>query len=96
MNGKSRTVVHRYTGESITFLEVEPDYTLIKVTLPPEGSGPPLHYHDRFTELFTVLDGKLTITHNKQERMLQAGEELLVPVGATSCVYSETDTENGI
>lgn len=44
-----RTVKHRYTGETITFLkmteETQGEYLLIKVSLPPLGEGPPLHKH---------------------------------------------------
>ena len=42
------TVKHRYTGEQITFVERTKDYTIIEVSLPPNGDGPPLHKHDRY------------------------------------------------
>lgn len=82
MSKKPRTVVHKYTGESITFVEISSEtngkYLLIEVTLPPLGDGPPLHCHDQFVEQFTVLEGELTVKIEKQEKVLHAGETLTV------------------
>ncbi|MHA6482043.1 cupin domain-containing protein [Paenibacillus sp. strain BS8-2] len=84
---KKQTVTHRYTGETISFLESNKDYLLIEVTLPAGASGPPLHYHDRFTEEFTVMEGELAVTHEGKQQALKPGTSLLVP-------HSESHTFN--
>lgn len=60
------TVKHRYTGEQITFVERTKDYTIIEVSLPPNGDGPPLHKHDCYEERFEVVSGQLTVTIDKK------------------------------
>jgi len=71
-------VTNKVTGEQITFLETVKDtngqYSLIEVTLPPYGKGPPLHIHDRFEEEFEVISGKLTVTLGKTKYLLKAGD----------------------
>ena len=79
-----RTITHRYTGEQITFLhtteETNGEFLYIEVALPPLGKGPPLHVHDKFEEEFEVISGTLTITVEKEEKELTAGQKLLAPV----------------
>ncbi len=72
------TVKHRYTGEQITFVERTKDYTIIEVTLPANGDGPPLHKHDRYEEHFEVISGQLTVTVNKKTTVLKPGDAALV------------------
>ncbi|GBF72565.1 hypothetical protein PA598K_00822 [Paenibacillus sp. 598K] len=83
MTALPRTVQHRYTSESITFVETAEEsggaYLLIEVALPPRGKGPPLHLHDRFTEQFEVRQGHLTVVVKQEEVVLEAGQSLLVP-----------------
>lgn len=79
-----RTVVHKATGETITFLETAEEtngkYLYIEVSLPPQGDGPPLHVHDEFEEEFEVISGQLTVTlgKKKEQHILQPGEKRLV------------------
>lgn len=80
-----RTITHRYTGEKITFLhttkETNGEYLYIEVALPPFGKGPPLHVHDEFEEEFEVVSGILTITVEKEDKELLAGQNLLAAKG---------------
>ena len=80
-----RTITHRYTGEQITFLQTTEEtngaFLYIEVALPPLGKGPPLHVHDEFEEEFEVVSGTLTITVEKEEKELTAGQQLLAPKG---------------
>lgn len=81
----ARTVQHKYTGESITFLqsaaETAGQYLLIEVALPAQGEGPPLHCHDRFVEQFVVMQGKLTVNINRVEQVVEVGQTLTAPMG---------------
>lgn len=74
-----RTITHRYTGEQITFLktikETDGEFLYIEVALPPFGKGPPLHLHDKFEEEFEVVSGKLTLTLEKEKRILNVGDK---------------------
>lgn len=78
-----RTVHHKYTGESITFVETAKEtggaYLLIEVALPARGDGPPLHVHDQFTEKFEVRQGRLTVVAGQTVHVMEAGQSLLVP-----------------
>lgn len=72
------TVKHRYTGQQITFVERTKEHTIIEVTLPPNGDGPPLHKHDRYAERFDVISGQLTVTIHKKTTILSSGDSALV------------------
>lgn len=69
---------HRYTGEQIQFLETTHTHSLIEVTLPPNGDGPPLHKHDQYRETFTVVSGTLEVTIQKEKFTLTAGQSATV------------------
>ncbi|MCD8508792.1 MAG: cupin domain-containing protein [Bacillus sp. (in: Bacteria)] len=83
MEKDNRTIEHGITGEKITFVEscheTNGEYLKIKVELPPNGDGPPLHYHAAFEELFEVIEGELAITVEEEERTYTAGETVKVP-----------------
>lgn len=76
----NRTVQHLYTGETISFLDSADESLLIEVTLPAGAAGPPLHYHDRFTEEFTVIEGELAVTIQGTESTLTGGDSRFVPL----------------
>jgi quercetin dioxygenase-like cupin family protein len=63
----------RDTGGEL--LEVEAVYTK------PTPSRPPVHHHPRQEERFKVLDGKLNVLVDGQERTLEEGEVLTVAPG---------------
>lgn len=50
------------TGETLTMLVSEEDNggvrQLYQVRLPPRRRSPPLHYHLRLTETFSVMEGR--------------------------------------
>lgn len=92
----AQTVTHRYTGEAITFLETAADtngqYLRIEVSLPPQGDGPPLHYHDEFVEVFTVKEGTLTVTVDTTVHTLVAGDTITAPIGTAHTFTNSHDT----
>jgi quercetin dioxygenase-like cupin family protein len=55
-------------------------YTLIDMHVPP-GSGPPPHRHD-FEEMFTVLEGEISLTFRGEHLVARAGETVNVPANA--------------
>jgi quercetin dioxygenase-like cupin family protein len=55
-------------------------YTLIDMHVPP-GGGPPPHRHD-FEEMFTVLEGTVTLTVRGETTVARAGETVNVPANA--------------
>lgn len=53
---------------SVIFVDAEP------------GQGPKLHRHD-YAELFFVLDGEATFTDGAEDRVVRAGEAVIVSAG---------------
>jgi quercetin dioxygenase-like cupin family protein len=53
--------------------------TLLEVTLSSKG-GNPLHYHKRFAEKFTVIDGELNVQINKTIHKLKKGDTITANV----------------
>jgi quercetin dioxygenase-like cupin family protein len=90
-----RTITHRYTGEQITFLhtmeETNGEFLFIEVALPPFGKGPPLHVHDAFEEEFEVVTGTLTITVEKEDKELTAGQKIVAPKGVKHTFNNQHD-----
>jgi quercetin dioxygenase-like cupin family protein len=55
-------------------------YCLIDMLIPP-GGGPPPHRHD-FEEMFTILDGTITLTFRDETRLAGAGSTVNIPANA--------------
>lgn len=53
----------------------------IELTNEPGDPGPPLHWHPFAEEVFTVVEGRLSMTVGKDRRTLAAGETIVVPRG---------------
>ncbi|KYG90187.1 cupin domain-containing protein [Metasolibacillus sp. FSL K6-0083] len=91
------TVRHKFTGEQITFIETAAytngRYLLIEVMLPPNGEGPPLHYHDEFVEEFTILEGILTVSVGEQDHVLTTGQSITAEIG-TAHTFNNRHEEN--
>lgn len=77
----TRTIVNRVTQETVTFLktahETNNEYLLLEVRLPANGDGPPLHFHEFFTESFECTKGILTLLYGKEKmvKKLLPGEK---------------------
>lgn len=65
-------------------------YTLIDMHVPP-GGGPPPHRHD-FEEMFSVLDGEVSVTFRGQTFTARQGETINVPANAPHAFTNATDT----
>lgn len=72
-----KTIYNREGGYSATFIksavETSNAYELVQVELEPNG-GNDWHYHNNFTEQFTVIKGQARIGNNGGEIILNEGE----------------------
>ena len=70
-------------GEEIIFHNTSKlsngERTLMEVTLSPKG-GNPLHYHKRFSEKFTVIDGELNVQVGKSLQKLKKGDTTIANI----------------
>jgi quercetin dioxygenase-like cupin family protein len=80
-------------GDTYTILLTGADtagrYTLIDMHVPP-GGGPPPHRHD-FEEMFTVLDGEISLTFRGERSVARAGETVNVPANAPHAFTNASD-----
>ncbi|MCB9285650.1 MAG: cupin domain-containing protein [Lewinellaceae bacterium] len=70
-------IVNPVIGEEVIFhttsRQSNGEKTLMEITLSPKG-GNPLHYHKRFAEKFTVIDGELNVQIGKSIHKLKKGD----------------------
>jgi quercetin dioxygenase-like cupin family protein len=71
-------------GDTYTILvdgqQTNGHYTLIDMLIPP-GGGPPPHRHD-FEEMFSILEGEVTLTFRGQTLVVGAGVTVNIPANA--------------
>jgi quercetin dioxygenase-like cupin family protein len=65
-------------------------YMIIDTEIPP-GGGPPPHIHTRETEVFVVLQGRVTCTENGQSRTLGPGESITLLPNRPHSFRNNTD-----
>jgi quercetin dioxygenase-like cupin family protein len=84
-------IVNPVIGEEITFLktstETNGEFTLMEVVIGPKG-GNPLHYHTRFAETFTVIDGLLNVQVNDKKLRLGPGHTATAPANSRHRFYN--------
>jgi len=68
--------------ERVEILERSPDALVAEVRMDPGHKLPPAHRHPAQDERFDVLEGRLRIVLDGEERILGPGEGLDVPRGA--------------
>jgi len=77
-----QVIENRFAGERIVIEQSRDDTdgqsVLLHLTLSPQGAVPAAHVHPNLDERFTVLSGTLMIRLGREDRILQAGEQLLV------------------
>ena len=80
-----QTIENPATGETTTFLATaaESDGALLRldVLMAPGRPGPPLHVHRGFAERHEVREGRLGITMEGSERVVEAPGEIEIPRG---------------
>ena len=91
---EKRTFANPAINDAATFLktsaETNGEYTLMEIDL-GKSDGPPLHYHNAFSEKFQVLDGILYLQVGKDKKILNVGESVTVPAGTPHRFYNETN-----
>jgi quercetin dioxygenase-like cupin family protein len=91
---EKRTFVNPAINDAATFIktseETNGEYTLLEIEL-GKSDGPPLHYHNAFTEKFQVAEGILYVQVGKEKKVLKVGESVTVPAGTPHRFYNETN-----
>jgi mannose-6-phosphate isomerase-like protein (cupin superfamily) len=81
------TITNDLTGETLTMLVSEEDdggaRQLYQVHLPPRRPSPPFHYHLRFAETFSVIEGALDVYlgQERQHILLSPRERYTAEIG---------------
>ena len=91
---EKRTFVNPAINDSATFIktsaETNGEFTLIEIEL-GKSDGPPLHYHNGFSEKFQVQEGILYVQVGRDKKVLHAGESVTVPPRTPHRFYNETN-----
>jgi quercetin dioxygenase-like cupin family protein len=79
-------------GETVRFLQVGTDrsVTRFELTALPQASGPPAHIHPKSYERFEVRSGAVRLKTGREERVVEAGETVAVPPGASHTWHNHT------
>ncbi len=90
---KKDVFINPVIGDRATFLKLSENtghrFSLIEIDL-VAGGGNTLHYHNAFSETFTVLNGELAVQVNKEIKVLQPGESFTVPPRVLHCFSNKT------
>src|SRR5262249_52087537 len=62
----------------------------------PGSKPPPLHYHPNQEERFIISEGALRFRVGKEERIVAAGQELIVPPGAHHLAQNASQSEPAV
>jgi mannose-6-phosphate isomerase-like protein (cupin superfamily) len=81
----------RFEGFDQTVLEVDGEWMRTRLEVLPHAGGPPEHFHEGFSEVFTVKSGTLSVLVNGEKKILRAGETLTVPPMTRHKPFNETD-----
>jgi mannose-6-phosphate isomerase-like protein (cupin superfamily) len=80
------TIENPATGETLTFVATATDsdgrLLQVDVRMEPGRPGPPDHVHRAFSEHHDVREGRLAITLDGAERVLDPGASIRIPAGA--------------
>jgi mannose-6-phosphate isomerase-like protein (cupin superfamily) len=85
------TLESRFEGFDQTILGIEDGWLHTRLVVAPNSGGPPEHFHEAFTENFTVKNGTLSILINGEKRTLQAGETISIPPMTNHRPFNETN-----
>lgn len=80
----------RFEGFDQTILSVNDGWLHTRLEVAPHAVGPPEHFHENFTETFTVKSGTISILIDGQKRTLTAGETISVPPMTRHKPFNET------
>jgi mannose-6-phosphate isomerase-like protein (cupin superfamily) len=80
-------------GFRVTFLHAEPDspVSMLEWDAPPGAGGIPLHVHERTTEGFYVLRGRIALQLGEERVVRGAGSYTVVPPGHPHTFWNPGD-----
>lgn len=84
-------LVSRFEGFDQTVLSVDGEWLHTRLEVAPHGEGPPEHFHEHFTESFTVKSGTLSILVDGEKKTLKAGETITIPPMTRHKPFNETN-----
>jgi quercetin dioxygenase-like cupin family protein len=70
-----------FTGQTLERLSQDDEVLVMETTYTAGGAPAPAHFHPSQEEHFTVLSGAVRAGVEGEERILQEGDELIVPAG---------------
>ena len=80
-------------NDTATFIktseETNGEYSLLEIEL-YKSEGPPLHYHNAFSEKFEILEGILYLQVGKEKHILNPGDVVIVPKEVPHKFYNLT------
>ena len=89
-----KTYYNPINGEYTRILEsseeTDGEYTHFEVMLMP-GGGNPIHFHTKFSEEFTAVEGRLGVLLNSKKLYLQPGEDARVEPYAKHRFFNDTN-----
>ena len=74
--------------ESVTVVSSTRDSLEVEALYAAEGKPPPKHYHPDQDERFEVLDGRLRVRVDGEERDLEPGDTIEIPRGAVHQMWN--------
>jgi mannose-6-phosphate isomerase-like protein (cupin superfamily) len=84
-------LVSKYEGFDQTILGIKNGWLHTSLVVAPHAVGPPEHFHENFTETFTVKSGTLSVLVNGEKRILRAGETISVARLTKHKPFNETN-----
>ena len=91
---QKRTFFNPVINDTATFIETCEEtngkHSLIEIEL-FKSDGPPLHYHNAFSEKFEVIEGILYLQVGKERHILKSGEQVTVAPGTPHKFYNLTN-----
>lgn len=79
-------------GLKQTILKQEKGKVYCKIEIEPHADGPPLHIHTNFDEIFKGGDKPINIIVGTENKILNPGEEIVIPKGTPHKPYNESDS----
>jgi mannose-6-phosphate isomerase-like protein (cupin superfamily) len=91
---QKRSFFNPVINDTATFIKTSAEtggkYSLLEIEL-YKSDGPPLHYHNSFSEKFEVVEGTLYLQVGKKKVTLKKGESTVIPKGMPHKFYNLTN-----
>jgi quercetin dioxygenase-like cupin family protein len=79
--------------ESVTIREQSDAALVVEASWGARGSAPPAHFHPDQDEHFEVLEGRLSVRVDREERTLEPGESIEIPRGTVHQMWNGGDAQ---